>query len=333
MTRVVFMGTPEFAVPTLLEIAKSGRELVAVYTRAPARGGRRGLEIRKSPVHSAADSLGVPVFTPPTLRDAETQSVFMNLAADVAIVAAYGLILPAPILEAPRFGCLNLHGSLLPRWRGAAPIQRAVMAGDPETGVDVMRMEAGLDTGPTAMREVIPIRPGETAGDLTDRLAAIAAHLAVSALQAIEAGLLRFEAQSAEGASYARKIEKSEAGIDWTKSAETVRNQIHGLSPAPGAVSTIMVGDREESIKFLRAEVAEGTGSPGTLLSDAMSVACGAGAIRILQAQRPGRTAMSGRELIRGAKLVPGAVFARSHAEPPVGPHPEERGKASRLEG
>ena len=235
------MGTPEFAVPTLLEVSKSGRVPVAVYTRAPARSGRRGLAIRKTPVHSAADSLGIPVLTPISLRDVETQKVFKNLAADVALVAAYGLLLPVPILEAPTLGCVNLHSSLLPRWRGAAPIQRAIMAGDTQTGVDVMRMDAGLDTGPIAMREIIPIRPDETAGELTSRLAAIAAKLSVSALQSMEAGLLEFHEQSAEGVCYAHKIKKSEADIDWTRSAEAVRNQIHGLSPAPGAFSRAMI--------------------------------------------------------------------------------------------
>jgi methionyl-tRNA formyltransferase len=311
MTRIVFMGTPEFAVPTLLEIAKSGRAVVAVYTRAPARGGRRGLEIRTTPVHSAAGSLGIPVFTPTSLREIETQEVFSSLAADVAIVVAYGLILPTAILEAPRLGCLNLHASLLPRWRGAAPIQRAITAGDSQTGVDVIRMDSGLDTGPIAMREIIPIHPDETAGDLARRLAAIAAQLSVRALQSMEAGLLEFHEQSAAGVCYAHKIKKSEAEIDWTKSAETVRNQIHGLSPAPGAVSRVLIGNREENIKFLRVEVTTGTGRPGTLLSEDMSIACGAGAIRILQAQRSGRTTMSGRELMRGAKLVPGAIFTQ----------------------
>jgi len=305
------MGAPEFAVPTLLEISRSGRVPIAVYTRAPAPGGRRGLEIRRTPVHSAADSLGIPVFTPTSLRDIEAQKAFRDLGADVAVVAAYGLLLPTPILEAPRLGCVNLHASLLPRWRGAAPIQRAIMAGDSETGVDVMRMEEGLDTGPIAMRETVPIRPDETAGDLSGRLAAIAAQLSVRALQSLEAGLLEFQAQTTAGVRYAHKIKKSEAEVDWTHSAETVRNQIHGLSPAPGAFSNVLIGNRDESIKFLRAEVTTGIGSPGTLLSEDMSIACGAGAIRILQAQRSGRTMMSGRELMRGAKLAPGVVFAQ----------------------
>lgn len=311
MTRVVFMGTSEFAVPTLSEISKSGRALVAVYTRAPSRGGPRGLEVRKTPVHSVADSLGIPVMTPMSLRDVETQKVFLSLAADVVVVAAYGLLLPLPILEAPRLGCVNLHASLLPRWRGAAPIQRAIMAGDSQTGVDVMRMDAGLDTGPIAMREIISICPDQTAGDLKLRLAVIAAKLSVSALQLMETGLLEFQNQSTAGVCYAHKVKKSDAEIDWTQSAETVRNQIHGLSPSPGAFSKAVIGDRDERIKFFRAEVttAAKTGSPGMLLAEDMTIACGAGAIRVLQGQRSGRTRMSGRELMRGAKLTPGVNF------------------------
>ena len=224
--RIVFMGTPEFAVPTLLEMSKSGRVPVAVYTRAPAQSGRRGLEIRKTPVHSTADSLGIPVFTPTSLRDVETQKQFKNQAADVALVIAYGLLLPIPILEMPRLGCLNLHASLLPRWRGAAPIQRAIMAGDKKTGVEVMRIDAGLDTGSVAMRESVTISPDDTAGDLTNRLASVAAQLAVRALRTMETSRLEFREQSRGGISYASKIKKSEADIDWTHDAETVRNQI-----------------------------------------------------------------------------------------------------------
>jgi methionyl-tRNA formyltransferase len=312
--RVVFMGTPEFAVPTLMEISKSGRVPVAVYTRAPARGGRRGLKITRTPVHSAADSLGIPVLTPTSLRDAKTQEVFNSLAADVAVVAAYGLLLPLRILESPRLGCINLHPSLLPSWRGAAPIQRAIMAGDTQTGVDVMCMDAGLDTGPIAMRRIVPIGPNETAGDLTSRLAAIAATVSVKALQSLEAGLLEFHKQSSIGVCYAHKIIKSETEVDWTQSAEGVRNQIHGLSPAPGAFSRILAVNRHESVKFLRVEVATGTGPPGMLLSEDMRIACGVGAIRVLQGQRAGKAMMSGHELIRGAKLARGAAFTQSDA-------------------
>jgi methionyl-tRNA formyltransferase len=303
------MGSPEFAVPTLLEMSRSGRVPVAVYTRAPARGGHRGLEMRRTPVHSAANSLGVPVFTPSSLRDVEVQKAFNTLAADVVVVAAYGLILPTPILAAPRLGCLNLHASLLPRWRGAAPIQRAIMAGDLRTGIDVMRMDAGLDTGPIATREIVPVRPDETAGDLTSRLAAIAAKLAVYALQSMEASLLEFHEQPSAGVYYARKIGKSETEIDWTQSAETVRNHVHALSPAPGAFSKVVIGDKAENIKFFLVEATTGTGSPGLLLSEDMRIACGAGAIRVLQGQRSGKTVMSGRELLRGTTLAPGAIF------------------------
>ncbi len=310
--RVIFMGTPEFSVPTMLEIRNAGHLIVAAYTRAPARGGRRGLEMRKTPVHVAAELFGIPVLTPTTLRDREAQDSFHALAADLAIVAAYGLLLPTPILEAPRLGCFNLHASLLPRWRGAAPIQRAIMAGDSQTGVDVMRMDAGLDTGPIAMREMIPIRPKDTAGDLTARLALIAARLAVNTLRLIESGRLEFREQTSVGACYARKVDKGEAEIDWTESAEMVRNKVHGLSPTPGAFSRIMIGDQCESIKFLRAEIVAETGSPGTVLNSDMCVACGAGAIRILQGQRPGKKVMRGRELIQGAKVVPGMVFSSS---------------------
>src|ERR1700691_153895 len=310
--RVIFMGSPEFAVPTLLEMSKSGRVPVAVYTRAPARSGRRGLEMRRTPVHLAANSLEVPVFTPSSLRDVEVQKTFNTLAADVVVVAAYGLCLPLPTLTAPRRGCLNLHASLLPRWRGAAPIQRAIMAGDLRTGIDVMRMDAGLDTGPIAMREIVPVRPDETAGDLTSRLAAIAAKLAVYALQSMEASLLEFHEQPTIGVYYARKIEKSETEIDWTQSAETVRNHVHALSPAPGAFSKVVIGDKAENIKFFLVEATTGTGSPGLLLSEDMRIACGAGAIRVLQGQRSGKTVMSGRELLRGTTLAPGAIFTQS---------------------
>ena len=272
----------------------------------------------RTPVHSAADSLGIPVFTPISLRNAKAQKDFSSLAVDVAVVAAYGLLLPISILDSPRLGCINLHPSLLPRWRGAAPIQRAIIAGDMQTGVDVMCMEVGLDTGPLAMRQIIPIRSNETAGDLTSRLAAMAATVSVNALQSMEAGLLEFHKQSGVGVCYAHKIKKSEAEVDWTQSAEGVRNQIHGLSPAPGAFSKVRTGNRHENIKFFRAEVVTGTGSPGMLLSEDMRVACGVGAIRILQGQRAGKVMMSGHELMRGANLAPGVAFTQSSAPPSV---------------
>jgi methionyl-tRNA formyltransferase len=305
------MGASEFAVPTMFEIFR-GHHVVAVYTRMPTPGGRRGFATRKTPVHAAAESLGIPVFTPRTLRDVEAQEVFRSHASDVAVVIAYGLLLPIQVLEAPKLGCMNLHPSLLPRWRGAAPIQRAIIAGDKQTGVDIIRMDAGLDTGPVAVRETIPIRPEDTAGDLAQWLAAIAAKLAGSALREMERGRLEFREQSEDGTCYARKIEKTEAEIDWTQTAEEVRNRIHGLSPIPGAFSIIAIGGRRERIKILRAEVIAAKGAPGTLLDDDMTVACGSSAIKVVIGQRSGKRAISGQELVRGAKVVPGVAFTQS---------------------
>jgi methionyl-tRNA formyltransferase len=308
--RIVFMGAPDFAVPTLQEIVNHGHVVVAAYTRAPKPGGRRGLEIKRTPVHDAAESLGIPVFTPPTLRDERTQALFLRHSADVGVVIAYGLLLPPTVLQAPRFGCLNLHASLLPRWRGAAPIQRAIIAGDVETGVELMRVEEGLDTGPVAMREVVPIRPEDTAGDLTNRLARVAAELAARGLSELESGKLEFAEQSTAGVTYAHKIEKAEAEIDWRQSAIQVRNHIHGLSPSsPGAFSNLYLVNRLERIKILRAEAVELSGVPGTILDNEMTVACGEGAIRVVEGQRAGRVVMPGYELMRRESLPPGAMF------------------------
>lgn len=309
--RVVFMGTPEFAVPTLRRIVEDGRDVVAVYTRVPKPAGRRGLEIRRTPVHEAAESLGLPILTPGGLKSEQALETFRSHAADVGLVIAYGLLLPPDILAAPRQGCLNLHGSLLPRWRGAAPIQRAVMAGDRETGVDLMRMEAGLDTGPVTLREAIAIRPEDTAGDLAARLAHIAADLAVRGLRALEAGLLEFRDQPTAGACYAHKIEKRECEIDWVGDAETIRNHIHGLSPVPGAFSNLPFRGSPERVKILRAEATKASGAPGTILDEAMTVACGTGAIRVLEGQRAGRTAVSGDVLMRRESIPVGATFMR----------------------
>ena len=307
--RIVFMGAPEFAVPTLRAIVKEGHLVAAVYSRAPKPGGRRGLEITRTPVHEAADSLEIPVFTPATLSDVGAQQVFRSHASDVAVVAAFGLLLPEAVLEAPALGCVNLHASLLPRWRGAAPIQRAVMAGDELTGVDFMRMSAGLDTGPVALRERVRINPEDTAGGLTLRLAEVAANLAVRGLRAMASGRLEFREQPSIGVTYARKIDKGEAEIDWRRSAVDVRNQIHGLSPTPGAFSNLSIRARRERIKLFRVEVITATGSPGTILDDEMTVACGEGAIRIMQAQRSGRTAKTGRELVRSERIPVGTIF------------------------
>jgi methionyl-tRNA formyltransferase len=307
--RVVFMGAPDFATPALRAILEHGHEVVAVYTRAPQPAGRRGLELTKTPIHRLADDFGLPVVTAATLRNFEAQETFRAFAADAAVVVAYGLILPPPVLAAPRFGCLNLHASLLPRWRGAAPIQRAIMAGDAETGVDLMRMEAGLDTGPVAREIRTPIRADETAGELSARLAAFGARLIAESLLELAADRLVFHPQTVEGATYAHKIDKSETAIDWSADAVAVRNHIHGLSPAPGAHSEIAIGGRLERIKILRAEVVERAGPPGAVVGPSMVVACGDKAIRVVAAQRPGRTVISGEELMRGAKLELGARF------------------------
>jgi methionyl-tRNA formyltransferase len=307
--RIIFMGAPAFATPTLLEIIGQGHEVVAAYTRAPRPAGRRGLEITRTPVHLIAEQHAIPVFTPASLRNEAEQEQFRSLDADVAVVVAYGLILPPQILAAPKYGCLNLHASLLPRWRGAAPIQRAIMAGDRETGVCVMAMEEGLDTGAVALIERIAITPAMTSGALTERLAVLGADLMARALPAVERGQLQFRPQDLEGATYAKKIDKGEARIDWPQSAEIIRNQIHGLSPAPGAYSEMDFGRGPERVRILRAALADGRGQPGDVLDDSLVVACGQGAIRIIEAQRAGKTAMSGEALSRGAQIARGARF------------------------
>lgn len=304
--RVVFMGTPEFSVPTLTEIVSSGHEVVAVYTRAPKPAGRGQAE-RKSPVHEAAEGFGIPVFTPKSLKGPDEQGVFALHDADVAIVVAYGLLLPKAILEAPRMGCLNLHGSLLPRWRGAAPIQRAVMAGDSQTGVMVMQMDEGLDTGAVAVGEVIPIGPDMTAGELHDQMMRVGADLMGRALAALERGSLDFKPQPEDGTTYAKKIEKAESRIDWSRPAGEVHNHIRGLSPFPGAWFEVELGGKPVRVKVLRSSLAEGSGAPGTVLGD-LTIACGSGAVRLVQVQREGKSAMDAQTFLRGAGAMPGIV-------------------------
>lgn len=306
--RVVFMGTPDFAVPTLSEIIGQGHEVVAVYTRAPKPAGR-GMDEQKTPVHRLADRFGIPVFTPRTLRDEQAQADFASLGADVAVVVAYGLILPKPVLDAPALGCLNLHGSLLPRWRGAAPIQRAIMAGDAETGVMVMRMDEGLDTGPVAMVERIAIGPDMTAQDLHDRMASLGADLMVRALAALDRGSLSFVPQADAGVTYAAKIDKAEARIDWSRPASEVHNKVRGLSPFPGAWFEADLGKGPERVKVLRTTLAAGIGAPGTILDGDLTVACGEGAVRLVEVQRAGAKAMKAADFLNGAKVEPGAVF------------------------
>jgi methionyl-tRNA formyltransferase len=303
--RLVFMGTPDFAVPTLLEIVGGGHEVVAVYTRAPKPGGRRGLELVPSPVERQARRFGLSVLTPATLRTAEAESAMRAHGAEAAVVVAYGLILPQPILEAFPLGAFNLHASLLPRWRGAAPINRAIMAGDAESGVMVMRMAQGLDTGPIAMAERVPIDPDATAGDLHDRLARLGADLMVRALAALERGSLTLTPQPESGASYARKIDKEETRIVWDRPWREVHNHIRGLSPVPGAWCEL--AGEGARIKLLRTTRGEGAGAPGTVLDDALTVACGQGAVRILELQRAGRHAMKADEFLRGAPVAAGA--------------------------
>jgi methionyl-tRNA formyltransferase len=308
--RVVFMGTPDFALAPLAEIFGRGHEVVAVYTRAPKPAGRRGLELTPSPVHAAAESYGLPVFTPKNFRDPETVEQFRAQEADVAVVVAYGLILPKAVLDAPRLGCLNLHGSLLPRWRGAAPIQRAIMAGDRETGVEVMRMEEGLDTGPIAMVEKLEITPDMTAGAAQDRLSRLGADLIGRALAALERGALTFQPQAEEGVVYAKKIDKAEARVDFSQGAAQIHNLVRGLSPFPGAFFEMDFGKGPERVKILRTALAEGAGQPGEILDETARIACGSGAVVLIEAQRAGRGPVSGGEFLRGARLAPGAVLA-----------------------
>ncbi len=301
--RVVFMGTPDFAVPTLVELAGRGHDLAAVYTRAPKPGGRRGLERTPSPVEREARRLGIPVETPKTLRSEEQAERLRAYQADAAIVVAYGLILPKPILEAPRLGCFNVHASLLPRWRGAAPINRAIMAGDPESGVSIMRMDEGLDTGPVALAERVPIGPDMTAGELHDVLARLGADLMCRALAALERDALVLSQQPAEGVTYAAKIEKSETRIDWRAPARRVHDHARGLSPVPGA--WFEIGDTPPMrIKVLRTQRIERCGAPGTVLDDSLTVACGEGAVRILELQRAGRAPMRAEEFLRGTPVA-----------------------------
>ena len=303
--RLIFMGTPDFAVPTLTEIVGHGHEVVAVYTREPKPAGR-GMALTPSPVEREARRFGIAVHTPKTLRVREAEAAFRAHNADAAVVVAYGLILPKSILDAAPLGCFNLHASLLPRWRGAAPINRAIMAGDAETGVMVMRMAEGLDTGPVGMAEKLAIAPDATAGDLHDQLARLGADLMVRALGAIERGSLVLTPQGEEGVTYAAKITKDATRIDWDQPAQHVHDHIRGLSPFPGAWFELILDGKPVRIKVLRTTREEGTGAPGELLDDHLGVACQSGAVRILELQRAGRHAMKADEFLRGTALPRG---------------------------
>ncbi|MEP4029792.1 methionyl-tRNA formyltransferase [Roseibium polysiphoniae] len=310
--RIIFMGTPEFSVPTLMEIVGHGHDVVACYSQPPRPAGR-GMELKKSPVHEAAESFGIPVFTPASLKDAEEQQKFADLDADVAVVVAYGLLLPKAVLEAPREGCLNLHASLLPRWRGAAPINRAIMAGDAETAVQVMRMEEGLDTGPVCMSETVAIGDNTTAGELHDQLSGLGGDLMVRALAALSRGALNQMPQTETGVTYARKLSKDETRIDWALGSKVVHDHIRGLSPFPGAWCEMMLAGKSERVKVLRSQLAEGTGSAGEVLAldgNGPVVGCGAGAVRLVQVQRAGKKAVSGEDFLRGATLSVGETLS-----------------------
>ena len=304
--RLIFMGTPDFAVPTLLELVAHGHEVVAVYTRAPKPAGR-GMKLQPTPVEQEARRLGIPILTPTTLKTPEALEAFRAHNADAAVVVAYGMILPQAILDAPPLGCFNLHGSLLPRWRGAAPINRAIMAGDSESGVMVMKMDVGLDTGDVAMAERLPISDTMTSADLHDALAPLGADLMVRAMGGLERGGLQLSRQSEQGVTYAAKIEKTEAKIDWSRSAREVLRHIHGLSPFPGAWCEADIDGEAARIKILRCEPAKGAGAPGDVLDDRLTIACGDGAIRILELQRAGKAPMKAADFLRGTPLKPPA--------------------------
>lgn len=311
--RIIFMGTPEFSVPTLQALHQAGHEIVACYTQPPRPAGRRGLELVKSAVHQAADNLEIPVHIPTSLKgeDAEEQlATLAALDADVAVVVAYGMLLPQAILDTPKHGCFNGHASLLPRWRGAAPIQRAIMAGDAETGMMVMKMEAGLDTGPVALTHRVAIDSDTTAGSLHDELASAGAQLMVDAMAKLEAGELTLAPQSDEGVTYASKINKEETRIDWQQPADSVVRHINGLSPFPGAWCEMPFNDKLVRVKVLQARIATGSETPGTLINDEMTIACAQGAVQLVRLQRAGSKALDREAFQRGNPLDVNTVLS-----------------------
>lgn len=302
--RIIFMGTPDFSVPSLIELVGQGHEIVGVYSQPPRPAGRRGLELKQSPVHQKAEQFGLPVFTPGTLRDEAEQEAFKNLDADVAIVIAYGLLLPEAVLNAPEYGCYNGHASLLPRWRGAAPIQRAIMAGDTETGSMIMKMDKGLDTGPVALAEKIAIPDNMTAGELHDKLSIVTADLMVRAVGAIERGSLNLTPQADTSIEYAHKIEKSETRIDWSRPATEVHNHIRGLSPFPGSWCEMELSGKTTRVKVLSSEVSTVQGEAGTLIdAGELTIACAENAVVFKRVQKAGGKPQSGEEFLRGNKI------------------------------
>ena len=307
--RVVFMGTPDFSVRTLMEIIAQGHEVIAVYSQPPRKAGR-GMELKKSPVHEKAEQFGLPVFTPLNFKDAADIANFAAHEADVAVVVAYGLLLPRTVLEVPKNGCLNLHASLLPRWRGAAPINRAIMAGDTQTGIMVMQMEEGLDTGPVAMVEHLKIEEDMTAGELHDQLMLLGGDLMARALGGIERGGLSTQQQATTGINYAHKLSKDETRIDWSKDAHDVHNHIRGLSPFPGAWCEFSIGDKHHRLKVLKSVMVDGLNGPaGSILDDQLTIACGTDAVRLVSVQRSGKGVMSATEFLRGNALKKSCIL------------------------
>ena len=307
---IIFMGTPEFSVPTLRSLIDAGHRIRAVYTQPPRPGGRRGLDLQKSPVHQAAELLGLPVFTPVNFKDPDERQRFRDLEADVAVVVAYGLLLPEAILTGTRLGCYNGHASLLPRWRGAAPIQRAIMAGDSKTGMMVMKMDKGLDTGPVALTREVEIGATMTSGELHDRLMLVGAKAMAEAMNKLEHDELPLTAQPAEGVLYAAKIDKSETRIDFDKPAVDVHNHIRGLSPFPGAWFEAEIAGRPERIKVIGSELADGSGVPGTVLTEDLVIACASGAITLTKLQKAGGKLLASADFVRGTPIAQGTVLA-----------------------
>ncbi|MBB4101586.1 methionyl-tRNA formyltransferase [Allorhizobium borbori] len=305
--RIVFMGTPDFSVPVLEALARAGHEIVAVYTQPPRPGGRRGLEAVPSPVHRAAEALGLPVFTPLNFKAEDDRERFRALNADVAVVVAYGLLLPESILTGTRLGCYNGHASLLPRWRGAAPIQRAIMAGDAKTGMMVMKMDKGLDTGPVALTREVVFGPDMTAGELHDALCEVAAGSMVEAMAKLEAGDLPLTPQPEEGILYAAKISKEETRIDFSRPAVEVHNHIRGLAPFPGAWFELEINGKVERVKVLASTLGAGEGAVGEVLAEApLTIACGAGAVRLVRLQKAGGKPLSAEDFLRGTPVPAG---------------------------
>ncbi|WP_326888356.1 methionyl-tRNA formyltransferase [Rhizobium beringeri] len=304
--RIIFMGTPEFSVPTLRLLVDAGHRIVAVYTQPPRPGGRRGLDLQKSPVHQAAELLGLPVFTPVNFKDPEERESFRAFNADVGVVVAYGLLLPEAILNGTRDGCYNGHASLLPRWRGAAPIQRAIMAGDTKTGMMVMKMDKGLDTGAVALTREVEIAPNMTAGELHDRLMLVGAKAMAEAMVKLEMNDLPLTPQPEDGVLYAAKIDKAETRIDFSRDAKDVHNHIRGLAPFPGAWFELEIGGKPERVKVLASELAEGQGAAGQLLTDDLVVACASGAVRLIRLQKAGGKPLAAADFLRGTPLAAG---------------------------